>query len=516
MERNNFLQHSSSVFSFVQKGEIKSVSKEELQNKVDRLKLKLLSLGVKDKARIGVMCKNGIESIVAECAITQLQCITVGFPREYYNNNVAELCDKFKCSVVLCGRSEFKKVLSKNAPILNITSLEFVGEVFPVEKNIDSEDVFSVIFSSGSTGSLKGIKVSAKGLIEIIKCMSSVFPSGNHNSTILFMHFSFFQQKILMYYCLVNNINMLVVDERHTFKALSEYPFTGLMAPPLMWENFENLFNQGISARPLAKKLFNFSKNTGLIRLPFVKKLFFSELYKIFKPCCAYLWTGMAPTKESTVQFFQALGFPLINAYGLIETGPITANVRGARDPLSLGHVIPKSCEIYLDNDTSEILITQDYPLAVAYINLADMSEYPVYKGGVLHTGDLGRRNSSGNIDFIGRKDFLIVAPDGRKVSPEVIEAEFVEAIGCRWCVIEMKDDSLMLYVGLYDKALSDSELNLIVMRENRKRSHGFMVRQFAVLREPDISDDMFTRNMKINRGYFSSADIDRYTVKSE
>ncbi|HEY7077984.1 MAG TPA: AMP-binding protein [Solirubrobacteraceae bacterium] len=147
---------------------------------------------------------------------------------------------------------------------------------------------------------------------------------------------------------------------------------------------------------------------------------------------CTSALAAAAPSQPETLSFFNAIGVPLLDGYGMCEIAPIAAQRRGAAVPGTVGPAAP-GVELRLDED-GEILV-RGPGLMRGYRNHRDN---PVDADGWFRTGDVGALNGDGCLRIVDRKKELIINDAGKNMSPANIEAAITASsplIGCA-CVV--------------------------------------------------------------------------------
>ncbi len=131
--------------------------------------------------------------------------------------------------------------------------------------------------------------------------------------------------------------------------------------------------------------------------------------------------SGAAPLSRDLAQFFEAVGLPLIEGYGLTEGGIVTLNPIDNPKPGSIGKALP-GVELKIAED-GELLVKSPC-LFSGYFKDAE-STAAVMTNGWLHTGDIAEIDAEGFVTITGRKKELIVSSNGKKIYPARIESLF-------------------------------------------------------------------------------------------
>jgi long-chain acyl-CoA synthetase len=162
--------------------------------------------------------------------------------------------------------------------------------------------------------------------------------------------------------------------------------------------------------------------------------IFFRSIHQTFGGSLELSCCGAAPLAVEVERGLERLGFTMMKAYGLTETGIVVVN---GLQPDRLGHVGKPLQAI-------EIRIAQPHPssgegeicvrgktLMQGYFRDRAATE-AVMRAGWFHTGDLGRCDAQGNLLITGRIKELIVTPGGKKAAPLAVEAYYQGLPGVR------------------------------------------------------------------------------------
>jgi long-chain acyl-CoA synthetase len=145
--------------------------------------------------------------------------------------------------------------------------------------------------------------------------------------------------------------------------------------------------------------------------------------------------TTAAPTSPDLILFFNALGIPLCELYGLSEcSGPATSNRPGSNRIGTAGWPLP-GVEVTIEAD-GEVLV-RGGNVVDRYHNLPDETASTFDNEGWLHTGDLGRIDEDGYLTIVGRKKDLIITAAGKNIAPAQTETRLKNhALVAHACVV--------------------------------------------------------------------------------
>ena len=200
--------------------------------------------------------------------------------------------------------------------------------------------------------------------------------------------------------------------------------------------------------------------------------------------------SGGAALPPAAEQFWDRLGYAVIQGYGLTETTSLVSLNHPFRlGKGSIGKTLP-GLEVKLAED-GEILVRGEN-VASGYWKGAGMASV-LDADGWFHTGDLGERDASGNLYFKGRQKNVIVTPEGLNVFPQDLEAELRKEPGVRDCVVvglARDGNAEACAVLLLREAAGDGEepaATEIVQRANARLAPFQQMRRWMVWPEQDF-----------------------------
>lgn len=213
---------------------------------------------------------------------------------------------------------------------------------------------------------------------------------------------------------------------KYIVKNLKEYEITGFVCVPLVLETIYKKLNKEIAKQGKTKVIAFARKFSN-----FLLKFHIDIRKKIFKPILDQLGghlhiliAGGAPMDKDAISAFVDFGINLLQGYGLTETSPVLA---GENDKYkragSVGFPLP-NINIKIDNPDSDgvgEIIVNAPTVMLGYFENQEATN-SVLKDGWFHTGDLGKFDKDGFLFITGRKKFVIVLKNGKKVFPEEVE----------------------------------------------------------------------------------------------
>ena len=306
---------------------------------------------------------------------------------------------------------------------------------------VQPSDYAILYLTSGATGEPKTALVTHQAIVANLDMGPSVLPIGPNDSTVAFLPSAHIAQRVVIE-LLPLRCGMPVTF----FESLLKLPQdirkvrpTILLAPPRMWERIYSTICTELRKRPAAaRKAFYGALAMGLaaaryrragkpvplrIRGPLklADALMFRKVRARFGGRLKVSASGAAPLSKDLAEFYEAVGMPLVEGYGLTEGGVVTLNPLDRPKPGSIGLPLP-GVELRISDD-GELLIKSPC-LFSGYLNDPETSN-EVLRDGWLHTGDIGHIDSDGYAFITGRKKELIVSSTGKKIYPSRVENLF-------------------------------------------------------------------------------------------
>ncbi len=452
-------RHQNVIITF-EKGKVVKRDHQTVYADVMAACTRLREWGVQRGARVGIWAYNCYEWIIYDLALLELRALSVAFTDDFAGMTADELIDKYSLSLLLVSVSEKKhKTAAQSSAVAFLDAEnENVRAIRRVVEETDWEfETTGLVFSSGSSGRLKGLTLCRQGIEASVDAFTKQAEPFSTDCLLLFLPISNFQQRLMYYSGLWYGFDLIVTDPNRLFRALKELCPTILIAPPMLYEAFENRFyNLPRWKRWAARGVGNVVRMLPLqsLRARLVQTIF-KDAYQALGGKMRFMVTGMAGIKRSTLELFRLMQLPLYETYGMTEFGGIALNVPGAAKLGSVGRPLP-GVRVELAPD-GEVIAIRQYRIASTYFECADgEAEQTFISQDRVATGDIGRFDKDGYLYLIGRKKEMIVTSGGNKVHPELPEAEIDACPDVARSVVFADEDSPNLVAVVLAKNLED------------------------------------------------------------
>jgi long-chain acyl-CoA synthetase len=383
----------------------------------------------------------------------------------------------------------------------------------------DDQALAVLYMTSGATGEPKMGLVTHAALVINIDMTPAVLPLTSDDCTVAFLPSAHIAQRV------VGELMPLRTGSCVWFsEGLSKLPHelraarpTFFLSPPRVWERMYSSILAEIKKRPAPlRKMFYLALGMGSraaqlrrsgqpvpawmrAALGFFDKIIFNKIRERLGGRLRFPISGAAPLSKDLAEFYEAIGMPLLEGYGLTEGGVVSVNPIGRVKPGSIGRLLP-GIEVRLEED-GELLLH-------SAVNFSGYYKDPAATAAVLHdgwlsTGDIATCDDEGYYYITGRKKELIVASNGKKIYPARIEGLFkkeplinhVLLIGDRLPYVT----ALITVTG--DPAAAQSIVESTVKNVNRQLPSFEQIRKFKILdRDFSIEHGELTPTMKLRR----------------
>ncbi len=446
-----------------------TLSADRALGDVEALGLAFRELGVERGDRVALLSENRYEWAVTDLAVLGLGAVTVPIYPTLTANQVRDLLENCEAKLVVTstttqlekartaaagfafvrafvvmepaptagagGAHSFAALLERGAALRAAEP----GAFSAAAAAVGPDDLATIIYTSGTTGEPKGamlthgnIASNVEGSLQVLRYEAS----DRHLSFLPLCHI--FERMAGFYSVLACGAGIAYAQsiESVAADAIDVHP-TIMTAVPRFFEKVNARVMAGATERPpLARKIFAWGLALGVerarahyarrplspltaLQLPLADRLVMSKIRARMGGRLRFCVSGSAPLSPTVMEFFYAIGIPIIEGYGLTETSPvITVNPFGREKPGTVGIPIP-GVEVKI-GDQGEILTRGPHVMRGYYRN--DAATHEAIRDGWFHTGDIGHLDEDGYLVITDRLKDLLVLAGGKKVAPQPLE----------------------------------------------------------------------------------------------
>jgi len=426
------------------------VSLDEAAERVADLARGLLGRGVRHGDRVAVLSRTRLEWILLDWAVMSIGAVVVGL----YPTNSAKECEYVlqHCDAVLAFTEEDEQThklvsirgslpaLREVIPFDRLAKLEAEGRLAKhlQPEPVDEEDLATLIYTSGTTGPPKGCMLTHRNLVTAATCVVEGLQSPG-DVVLLFLPLAHSYGRLAHQAALSRGSTIAcVADVARVPEALATVRPTILPAVPRVYEKIHaNTLGEIERAGGLRRRIGLWALGVGArtsragragapvprvlaLQERLADRLVFAKVRERLGGRLRLGISGAAPISPDVIEFFHALGVPVIEGYGLTETSSSTT--LNEPDDFRIGTVgrAVDHTELRLAED-GEILIHSDSVFA-GYYKEPEATAEALTEDGWLRTGDVGEIDADGFLRITDRKKDLIITAGGKNIAPQNLE----------------------------------------------------------------------------------------------
>ena len=432
------------------KGQIQEHSFWKLNDDVIAFGTVLLSMGLAGK-HMALVGESSYSYVVSYLAIACGLGVVVPLDKELSIDEMALLIKKSDAEVILYSDDlledveELKKICHIHTSI-NISNYKNRGKdpAFPnlvfhgkerlqsgdnayIDLPIDPNEMSSILFTSGTTGSNKGVMLTHNNMLSVLHSAFSMFDFHLTSFSVLPINHTYeFNLHVLG--CIYGGMTLCFNDSlKHVKENLLKFrPEMSLMVPMIVESLYKNIWAEA-KKNGLDKHLVygiwfsNLIRKFGIDR----REIFFQPVLEALGGNLKAIVCGGAPLRADIIKGFDNLGISVYNGYGITECAPlISSNCTLKNIPGSVGLVIP-DCKVRIeDKDSDGIgeIQVQGENVMLGYYKDEASTKKTFTEDGWFKTGDLGYIDRKGALYITGREKNLIILANGKNVHPEELE----------------------------------------------------------------------------------------------
>lgn len=450
---NNY--KNETFLNYLENNKYKSISIETFKNKVVCLSLALKDLGVKKGDTVAIFASSSPFWLIFDFAIHEVGAISVPIFANISSKNLNfEIEDANIKYIFIDNEERIKDIEDENSELVfithnfcikedrffNIDDILVIGQQICDSKGFephipDEDEVFSVIYTSGNTGTPKGVMLTHKNIASQLHDINTLISLNQNETALSLLPLAHIFERTVMSYYLSRGISIYFVDEiTNVANLLKVVKPTIMTAVPRLLEKIYNKIQTNISSKPfisriLTSKAFEYAQDENMNKDSFYFTIFdkvvYSKFREIFGLRITKLVSGGAALPKDIAVFFNNIGVPIYQGYGLTEFSPVISTNYPNNNKLgSSGRVIP-SATIKI-SQKGELLV-KGPSLMKGYLNQEKLTNETIDNQGWLHTGDIARVDEQGYLYITSRKKEVFKTSTGEYVAAVKIEQKLAK-----------------------------------------------------------------------------------------
>lgn len=522
---------------------------KEIADIVEKLGRGLLGLGIKKGDRVCLISENRPEWVMFDLAILSVGAITVPVYATSTPEQMTHIIDHSEAAMVIVSNIALLNSIrskSSHTAVQNWVCLEkneakskFWSMLSIIEhsKQVDSftfyqtlskvtaSDLATIVYTSGTTGEPKGVMLTHDNILSNTIASAKMIAITEDDISLSFLPLSHLFERMAGFFCFVYfGATIYYAEDMQKIpeNLLEVRPTILISVPRILEKTYNKVFENVETKNAIVKKLFAHALTTkNALFLNIYSKMFFQKIKDKMGGRIRFVVSGGAALTPGIARFFEQIGIPVLQGYGLTETSPVIA-VNKIEDNRvgTVGHVLD-NLEVKL-SDEQEILV-KGPSVMMGYYKNETATKDAFTDDGFFKTGDIGEYNE-GFLKITDRKKELIVTSGGKKVAPQPIENELLQhPIVDQVCLVGegMKTigalivpnrnyvlkiaGSLQIDDSDYKKLLNRTEIQVefqkIVNGVNLNLSHFEQIKNFKLLSEPfSQENNELTPTLKLRR----------------
>ena len=431
----------------------------------------LVGLGVNKGDSVAIVSRTRWEWTALDMAIMSIGALTVPV---YETNSASQVSWIFNDSKVTLAiaeddgqRDKIESVRDEVPTLRNVFVIEAGGlnaiktygesvtdaEFWEYKEASHGDDRATIVYTSGSTGTPKGVELTHRNFAFLVLSALQYMPRAGawpNRRLLLFLPLSHVFARFMEFFSFGGTISLALSSNMKTMvKDFETFGPTLLLAVPRVYEKVYNAASQRAGTGFAGKMFMRAAENArewskaeqkgeqlpiaGRIAHAFYEQVVYKKIRTIFGPNADFAITGGAPMDSELSHFFNGIGMPVLEGYGMTETcGPVCVSLP---EDNRIGTIGMPMCGITAGIAEDGELVVKGPLVCKGYHNNPEVTTQQITDGW-LHTGDLGDISEDGFISITGRKKDLIITAGGKNVSPGLLEASVMTSPVVNQCLV--------------------------------------------------------------------------------
>jgi long-chain acyl-CoA synthetase len=479
----------------------------------------LAAQGVAAGDRVALIAHNSARWAAADLAALGAGSIVVPMYERQAANELAGMLQNCGAKLVLVDtpklKAEIEVAWPTHSPVITFDALFAHAPIDAAPLPRPANDPVTMIYTSGTSGEPKGVLYTVENVDFMLqrttdRLLEMVGSRSGDDRVFHYLPFCFAGSRIQLWSQLARaNALMVSTDLNNLVQELGTAQPHYFLNVPTLLERIKlgvsnklkerggvvyALYRAAIDAADRAEK--GRAGVADKLALNIGRRVIFPKIRQQIGKNLEFLICGSAPLSEDTQRWFQTIGIPVYQVYGLTETTAIvTMDRKGLAKPGYVGRAI-EGVELKVSEEGE--LLARGPNIFPEYWKRPDATAKSLQQGW-FHTGDMAELSAEGDLKIVGRLKDLLVPESGHNVAPGPIEEKLGALLpGAQVMVVGHARPYLTVIVT---GALPQPELQKAIDAVNEELPHYRRLRRFFLAPEPfSIENGQLTANQKLKR----------------
>lgn len=441
-------------------------STQQFVDTVNHLSSGLYNLGIEREDKIAIIANNRPEWNFADFAIQQSGAVSVPIYPTISEHDLGFIINDAKIKYVFVSNAElYKKVKAATENVSSVKGIytfnkvegakhwsELVEdgiknpktkEIEAIKNSIRPNDLFSILYTSGTTGNPKGVMLSHNNLISNSISCQVLAPFESSWKALSFLPLNHVYERMLSTLYFYLGVSVYYAESLDTIgdNMKEVQPQIFGTVPRLLEKVYDKIVAKGDEQTGIKKKLFFWALNLGLryelkgangwfyeLQLKLANKLIFSKWREALGGKVVAVASGGAALQPRLARVFNAARITVLEGYGLTETSPVIAVNNFLPDGIRFGTVGPVIDGVKVSFAEDGEILVKGPNVMLGYYNRPDATAEAIDPQGWFHTGDIGVMVENRFLKITDRKKEIFKTSGGKYIAPVMIENKLKES----------------------------------------------------------------------------------------
>ena len=508
----------------------------QMATTIEKFHLAFEALGFKKGDKIAICARNGARWGMAYLAVNTYETVIVPILADFTPDSVNYLVDHSESVALFTNADKWAKPDVGKMPLLKLaidvdtwellwSASDEIAEaynsreekfaakypngygpddvVFPVD---NWDDLSTINYTSGSTGSPKGVMLTYRNFSATVDYSQRNVPSSDECSMVSMLPMAHMYGLVIEFiYPLCNGTAIYWMGKSPTptalLKAFADVKPYLLVTVPLVMEKIFKSKVKPLLDKPVMKVA---------VKIPGVNQIIFKKiregLMNAFGGNVQEFIMGGAAVNPEVEKWFKKIKLPYLVGYGMTEAAPLLAYEHWTKYVAGSCGKAVDCADVRIDSDdphhvVGEIQAKGDN-ICIGYFKNPEASANAFTEDGYLRTGDLGIIDEEGNIFIRGRSKNMILGPSGQNIYPEEIEAIVNNQKFVIESVVVDRGGKLVALVFLDEQAMAKSLLDketLSEIPENIRVGSNRLLPAYSQISKVEVMKEPFEKTPKMS-----------------